>query len=181
MAIGQPASKVNERAHSFPRYDTNYRLFAKKSSQFDACSQPKCSFLYVHNNTKRRFDYQVLLSYPNYSKPNTIEAKLPGQQTFSLVSNGTAQLLGPPEAIQQENDPRALNWWNGYAKDGVATGQLVYVNYGSLKDYTLLDANNIDLNGRIVLARYLNLTAEYIGNCLRVGWKFIVAVWTKSV
>jgi hypothetical protein len=121
-------------------------------------------------------EYQVLLSYPNYSMPNTIHVQLGGELQWDMVSNGTAQRLGPPEAIAQQGDPRALNWWNGYAKDGMATGPLFYVNYGSLPDYTLLDSHNISLQGAIVLARYDSIIGVLFRRWLRMTPKKVGGV-----
>ncbi len=45
-------------------------------------------------------------------------------------------------------------WANGYSGAGSVEGQVVYVNYGLHDDYALLAANGIDLEGKIVVARY---------------------------
>lgn len=47
-----------------------------------------------------------------------------------------------------------LPTYNAYSADGVATGELVYVNYGVPKDYEELARRGIDVKGKIVIARY---------------------------
>jgi N-acetylated-alpha-linked acidic dipeptidase len=44
--------------------------------------------------------------------------------------------------------------WNGYSPSGEATGDVVYVNYGSEDDLRLLQSMGVDLRGKIFLARY---------------------------
>ena len=47
-----------------------------------------------------------------------------------------------------------LPTFNAYSADGDVTGQLVYVNYGRPEDYDELAKLNIDVKGKIVIARY---------------------------
>ena len=44
--------------------------------------------------------------------------------------------------------------FHGYSASGSASGQVVYVNYGTPEDYKELVKEGIDVAGRIVLARY---------------------------
>ena len=44
--------------------------------------------------------------------------------------------------------------FHGYSASGSASGQVVYVNYGTPDDYKKLDNEGIKVEGRIVLARY---------------------------
>ncbi|TVQ63718.1 MAG: M20/M25/M40 family metallo-hydrolase [Phycisphaerales bacterium] len=44
--------------------------------------------------------------------------------------------------------------WNAYSASGAATGEVVYANYGTKEDFEALSAAGIDVEGRIVLARY---------------------------
>lgn len=44
--------------------------------------------------------------------------------------------------------------YNAYSCDGDVTGQVVYVNYGVPKDYEQLEAQGVDVKGKIVLTRY---------------------------
>src|SRR5438552_10327704 len=47
-----------------------------------------------------------------------------------------------------------LPTYNAYSINGDISGQLVYVNYGVPQDYETLDRQGIDVNGKIVIARY---------------------------
>src|SRR5262249_41244402 len=52
------------------------------------------------------------------------------------------------------NDANQTPTFNAYSADGDATGEVVYVNYGMPADYEELKTLNVDVRGRIVLARY---------------------------
>ncbi|MCH7920269.1 MAG: M28 family metallopeptidase [Planctomycetes bacterium] len=54
------------------------------------------------------------------------------------------------EALRRE----ALPPFNAYAADGDVTGVLVYVNQGLPRDYEELERHGIDVEGKIVIARY---------------------------
>jgi N-acetylated-alpha-linked acidic dipeptidase len=43
---------------------------------------------------------------------------------------------------------------NGYSGEGDVTGDIVYVNYGLIEDYAILDSMGISVKGSIVVARY---------------------------
>uniref|UniRef100_A0A914V839 Uncharacterized protein n=1 Tax=Plectus sambesii TaxID=2011161 RepID=A0A914V839_9BILA len=103
-------------------------------------------------------DYDVMLSYPNYSQPNTVSMQM-SNGSWNLISNGLGDIpLGHPNLTAQlKADTRARNWWNGYGANGVATGKLVYANYGRVVDFQYLDNSNISLNGSIVAIRYGDL------------------------
>src|SRR6185436_917865 len=44
--------------------------------------------------------------------------------------------------------------FNAYAGDGDVTAEVVYVNYGLIRDYRVLDSLDINVRGKIVIARY---------------------------
>lgn len=44
--------------------------------------------------------------------------------------------------------------YHGYAPSGVATGELVFVNYGSASDYAYIESAGVSLKDKIVIARY---------------------------
>ncbi|KAK0453699.1 Zn-dependent exopeptidase [Armillaria borealis] len=48
----------------------------------------------------------------------------------------------------------AVPAWHGLSADGEATGQLVYVNYGTKEDYDELVTAGVDFTGKIIIARY---------------------------
>lgn len=43
---------------------------------------------------------------------------------------------------------------NGYSGEGVGEGELVFVNYGLIEDYAVLDSMGVSVAGKVVLARY---------------------------
>lgn len=47
-------------------------------------------------------NYNVLLNYPNYEKPNQIELHM-GEKKWQIMSDGLAEPLGPIEARGQVN------------------------------------------------------------------------------
>src|SRR5262245_53044346 len=66
-----------------------------------------------------------------------------------------AQLKEP--AITEDpdsNDEGQLPTYNAYSIDGDVTGQLVFVNYGVPADYDELAKMEVDVKGKIVIARY---------------------------
>ena len=40
------------------------------------------------------------------------------------------------------------------ARAGIGEGELVFVNYGLIEDYAMLDARGVSVKGKVVLARY---------------------------
>ena len=55
---------------------------------------------------------------------------------------------------KDSSDVGQLPTFNAYSADGDVTGQIVYVNYGMPADYEALDKLGVDVEGKIVLARY---------------------------
>src|SRR6516225_5077123 len=91
-------------------------------------------------------------------------------ETFSVLYptplSETLELLGPHKfkATLQEppipgdssataTDP-ALPAYLAYARDGDATAGLIYVNYGMVDDYKMLERLGVSVKGKIVIARY---------------------------
>lgn len=68
----------------------------------------------------------------------------------------TARLREP--ALEEDRasqiEQNRLPPYNAYSADGDVTGELVYVNYGIPADYEELERRGIDVEGRIVIARY---------------------------
>ena len=59
-----------------------------------------------------------------------------------------------PRTRRRVRPTRSCRRYNAYSIDGDVTGELVYVNYGVPKDYEVLERNGIDVQGKIVIARY---------------------------
>ncbi|XP_061183780.1 N-acetylated-alpha-linked acidic dipeptidase 2-like [Saccostrea echinata] len=97
--------------------------------------------------------YDVLLSYPeteDESKMNRI-----------FVYNSTNQIvwesaLYEPILDPSENKSNVVPPFNAYSAPGdISSMELVYVNYGRVEDYRwLANSTNINVTGKIVLARY---------------------------
>ncbi len=67
-----------------------------------------------------------------------------------------AKLAEPPIGEDKDSsDAGQLPAYNAYSPDGDVTAQVVYVNYGMPADYEKLDEMGIDVDGKIVLARYM--------------------------
>ena len=82
---------------------------------------------------------------------------LPLERRLELVApeRFVAALMEPRiEADSDSADAGQLPTFNAYAADGDVTADLVYVNYGIPEDYEQLRKLDIDVKGKIVLARY---------------------------
>src|SRR5258708_6887446 len=85
-----------------------------------------------------------------YPKPISETLELVGTQKFS------ATLQEPPipgDSSATATDP-ALPDYVAYQRDGDVTAGLVYVNYGMLDDYKMLQRLGVSVKGKIVIARY---------------------------
>jgi len=82
----------------------------------------------------------------------------PKERLLQLVSPDTftASLQEPPLAEDSTSNQTSeqLPTYNAYSADGDVTAELVYVNYGTPKDYEELDKHGIDVKGKIVISRY---------------------------
>jgi N-acetylated-alpha-linked acidic dipeptidase len=67
-----------------------------------------------------------------------------------------AKLVEPaiPEDSTSKQQSEQLPIYNAYSTDGDVTGELVYVNFGTPRDYEELERRGIDVKGKIVIARY---------------------------
>ncbi len=85
-----------------------------------------------------------------YPKPISEALELVAPQKFK------ATLQEPPipgDSSATATDP-ALPAYVGYQRDGDVTAGLVYVNYGMLDDYKMLQRLGVSVKGKIVIARY---------------------------
>lgn len=91
-------------------------------------------------------DFYVTLSYPT------------SQRNVSLDAPGKATYFPPmfePVVDDGSQDPeQVVPTYHGYSPSGAATGELVYVNYGSGSDYAYLDAIGVSLRNKVVITRY---------------------------
>ncbi len=84
------------------------------------------------------FNYTVLLNYPDFHRPNTLEVLDDSLDEWQFVSIGMGKTVGPAEARAEQEDIRARHWWSAYSANGSVTGRLVYANYGLKEDYEQL-------------------------------------------
>ena len=89
-------------------------------------------------------EYEVWLPYSTETRvwrlaPDTLELML-------------AEGVVPGDSVTAESGQMILA--NGYSGAGDVSGDLIYVNYGLMEDYALLDSLGISVRGRIVIARY---------------------------
>jgi N-acetylated-alpha-linked acidic dipeptidase len=85
-----------------------------------------------------------------YPKPESQTLELLGLHKF------TATLQEPPiagDSSATATDP-ALPAYLAYAHDGDVTTDLIYVNYGMVDDYKMLERLGVSVKGKIVIARY---------------------------
>jgi N-acetylated-alpha-linked acidic dipeptidase len=90
-------------------------------------------------------EYQVLLPYPK--RPTVLELVAPRRVRLNLQE---AVLPQDPSSAHA----RIIPLFNGYSASGDVTAPLVYVNYGLPDDYEALKKINVDVKGKIVIARY---------------------------
>ena len=60
--------------------------------------------------------------------------------------------------------PQFIDAFNAYAPAGNVTGDLVYVNYGTVEDIQMLEELGVNLTGKIAISRYGKI---YRGNRLK--------------
>ncbi|HYP01071.1 MAG TPA: M28 family metallopeptidase [Pyrinomonadaceae bacterium] len=90
-------------------------------------------------------EYQVLLPFPK--RPTVLELVAPRRERLALQE---AVLPQDPSSSHAQIIPL----FNGYSASGDVTAPLVYVNYGLPDDYAALKKINVDVRGKIVIARY---------------------------
>ncbi|HEV2214903.1 MAG TPA: M28 family metallopeptidase, partial [Terracidiphilus sp.] len=90
--------------------------------------------------------YRVLMNLPKVVR---VEA---------YNSAGKLLMTGPTrEHVSHDpfqDNPKIVMPFNGSSGSGDVTAPVVYANYGRLEDFKRLDAEHIDLKGKIVIARY---------------------------
>jgi N-acetylated-alpha-linked acidic dipeptidase len=90
-------------------------------------------------------EFQVLFPTP---KARLLEMTAPGKLTASLAE---PPLAGDATSGLTDEE---LPTYNAYSIDGDVTAALVYVNYGTPKDYELLAERGVETKGKIAIARY---------------------------
>jgi N-acetylated-alpha-linked acidic dipeptidase len=90
-------------------------------------------------------EFQVLFPTPRIRE---LELISPTRYTAQLEEPTLAE--DETSAIEEDRLPP----YNAYSADGDVTAELVYVNYGIPDDYEELERRGIDVEGKIVIARY---------------------------
>ena len=90
-------------------------------------------------------EYQVLLPTPR--APTVLELLAPRRERL---------LLREPVVAEDASSAsrKIIPLFNGYSASGDVTAPLVYVNYGLPEDYQALKKLNVEVKGKIVIARY---------------------------
>lgn len=93
--------------------------------------------------------YEVLLSYPEKDTPNLVRV-LDESGEAAWTSQGWQKPLYAPEESSPEVPPN----FNGYSAPGDVKGEVVYAHFGRQEDFKTLKDQGVDVEGKIVLARY---------------------------
>ncbi|CAL2049663.1 unnamed protein product [Caenorhabditis brenneri] len=108
-------------------------------------------------------EYNVLLSYPNWTTPNYIEILTEDQKVIHK-STGRSQSI----IKEEQNDPFSEIQWLAYSAAGTVEGDVVYVNRATSKDIAHVESLGIDLKDKILLARY---STNFRGNIAQTAIK----------
>ena len=90
-------------------------------------------------------EYKVLLSIPQ-------------QVSVDITAPPNVRMHGPsPEHVEgdpYDEDSRILPAYNAYSPSGDVEAEVVYANYGTPQDYKQLEAQKLDVRGKVVIVRY---------------------------
>ena len=90
-------------------------------------------------------EYKVLLSFPR-------------EVSIDITAPANVKMHGPSreyvEGDPYDEDPRILPAYNAYSPSGDVEADVVYANYGTPQDYKQLEAQRIDVRGKLVIVRY---------------------------
>src|SRR5262245_27937806 len=104
----------------------------------------------------------ILGQFKSWGLDATIETfesmmPFPTERVVEMVAPEPFRLKLAEPAVPQDptsDDATALPTFNAYSGDGDVTAELVYVNFGTPEDYEQLAKLNVDVKGKIVIARY---------------------------
>ena len=83
--------------------------------------------------------------------------KNPGTSLIEIITPYRDVLNQKEDIIEDDpftKDPELWKGWNAFSGSGDVTGEVVYANYGRKEDFETLKSLGIDVNGKIVIARY---------------------------
>ncbi|CAK5103436.1 unnamed protein product [Meloidogyne enterolobii] len=106
----------------------------------------------------RLMEYDVLLSYPNWTNPNKVTV-LGEDGKVLFQSTGLSPDLTPKNedsSLNQEDSYRAAIQWLAYSANGTTESEPVYCHYGQPKDFERLEKEFgiSSLHGKIAIIRY---------------------------
>jgi len=81
----------------------------------------------------------------------------PGSSLIEIVTPSREVLNQKEDIIPNDpfsDDPLLWKGWNAFSGSGEITAEVVYANYGRKEDFETLKSLGVDVNGKIVLARY---------------------------
>jgi len=108
------------------------------------------------------------------------EALLPAPVSVSLELLEPVRERLPTTEARIEGDPFTADadrhpGWAGYSPSGDASGQVVYANFGSEADLRFLEAEGVDLAGKVLLMRHFGTdTGRKVANAERFGAAAVV-------
>ncbi|XP_039198882.1 glutamate carboxypeptidase 2-like isoform X2 [Crotalus tigris] len=114
--------------------------------------------------------YDVLLSYPNETRPNYISLiDEQGQEIFNTS-------LSEPVPAGYETIEDIVPPYSAFSAQGQPEGDLVYVNYGRIEDFHRLEREmGINCSGKIVIVRYGKIfRGNKVKNAYLAGAKGII-------
>ncbi len=90
-------------------------------------------------------EYEVLLNYP--SAAPSLSLSRPEEKELPIAED-------PILSDKDSASPDAFGAFNGYGVSGVASGQVVYANFGRPEDFATLEKMGVSVKDKIVLVRY---------------------------
>jgi N-acetylated-alpha-linked acidic dipeptidase len=147
-----PQRELERRFQTLPKAD-NLREYMRVISQEPhhagtAASRKVAEYVLAHFRSwglnASIEEYEALMPYP---VDRIVELVDPERYS--------AQLNEPNVAVDEDsNDAGQLPTFNAYSADGDVAADLVYVNYGVPEDYEQLAKLGVDVEGKVVIARY---------------------------
>jgi len=102
-------------------------------------------------------DYDIYVNYPRGHRLALLEKKDGDKEEYD-VDWAIKYEASLEEDVLDEDGTSGLDnripTFHGYSASGNVTASYVYVNYGTYKDYEELQAADVDLKGKIALAKY---------------------------
>ncbi len=84
-------------------------------------------------------------------------SKAPGESYLEIVQPKRQPLSMKEDIVEGDpfsEDEDLWKGWNAYSGSGEVTAEVVYANYGRKEDFEKLKEMGVDVNGKIVIARY---------------------------